>query len=304
MSADGNDDNSQTVIPSYVAVRVGEVGGKCKLISNFFPADSLLLNRKRFYMKIGDCLFTDTVLKGTVSQAGMNTGRYPAYFNSTGTFCWNLQYEKQIDAGKGLSEKIYNWIPTGMKTVFSGTLTVDGEDFTVSPEKYAGYADKLWGKQYPLPWFHLSSANLVSIISGKRLTHSCFSIEGLYVNTLCAFAYMEGQKLEFVPGQVLHPYTATWECLETPQDSEGKKLHWSASISDNRYVFDIDVFCKTEELFVRDYETVSGGKKLLKVLGGGTGSGEIRFYRYVKKNIELIEHAHISQVICEYGTKE
>ena len=57
-------------------------------------------------------------------------------------------------------------------------------------------------------------------------------------------------------------------------------------------------------MFVRDYESPAGGRKVLKLLGGGTGTGEIRLYKQIKKNLELIEHATVTNAVCEFGNIE
>ena len=64
----------------------------------------------------------------------------------------------------------------------------------------------------------------------------------------------------------------------------------------------MDIYCKTSEMFVRDYETPEGQRQLLKVLGGGTGFGEIRVYKKVGHNLELLEHANVNDAVCEYGS--
>ena len=73
---------------------------------------------------------------------------------------------------------------------------------------------------------------------------------------------------------------------------------------DRNTVMDIDIFCNTDDMFVRDYESPAGGRKVMKVLGGGTGSGELRLYHYVKKNLELIEHVTVTKAVCEFGNFE
>ena len=87
-----------------------------------------------------------------------------------------------------------------------------------------------------------------------------------------------------------------------PSDADGDKLHWTVSVHKKKLVIDVDIYCKTTEMFVRDYEVPQSSKKLLKVLGGGTGFGEIRIYKKTGQNLELMEHANVLDCICEYGT--
>ena len=302
--ASTSDESADSKQPSYVAVRAGELGRICKQVNSFYPAKDLLLNKKKFGIKLGNCVFSDTSLQGAVSLDTESKLRHCEYFSDSGSFSWDIKYEKQIDFETPYLDKSFNWSTTGTRTLYSGTFTADGEEFTVLPKPSAGYADKNWGSNFPLPWFYVASSNLTSIITGKTLSRSCFAIEGCFSNKLCAYTSIEGNKLSFIPGKAFHTYSVTWECTEAPADEEGKKLHWSASIHDKHFIIDIDIFCKTDELFVRDYEIPDGHQKLFKVLSGGTGTGEIRFYKNVNRSIELIEHAHISHALCEYGAEE
>ena len=62
--------------------------------------------------------------------------------------------------------------------------------------------------------------------------------------------------------------------------------------------------CPAKELCVRNIELPEGGRKMMKQLTGGTGTGEIRLYHHVGKNLELIEDAHIANALCEFGQLE
>ena len=57
-------------------------------------------------------------------------------------------------------------------------MRLNGEEYIVRPEDCFGYADKNWGGDFTSPWVWLSSNDLVSNISGKRLTDSVFEVGG------------------------------------------------------------------------------------------------------------------------------
>ena len=67
---------------------------------------------------------------------------------------------------------------------------------------------------------------------------------------------------------------------------------------------DVDVFCLAKLMYVRSLELPEGERKVLKQLMGGNGTGEIRLYKRIKKNLELIEHAEIQTCLCEFGQLE
>lgn len=70
------------------------------------------------------------------------------------------------------------WHAEGMKTAFFGEIVWNGEKYIVDKENSYGYADKNWGKSFTSPWVWLSSNNLVSNISKKKLEDSVFDIGG------------------------------------------------------------------------------------------------------------------------------
>ena len=72
------------------------------------------------------------------------------------------------------------WFATGARTVFAGSVTVDGREYNVSPQKSLGYIDRSWGKAMQDDWIHLSSSNLTSLITGKTLQESCCVLQGVY----------------------------------------------------------------------------------------------------------------------------
>ncbi|MDY3274813.1 MAG: tocopherol cyclase family protein [Agathobacter sp.] len=70
-----------------------------------------------------------------------------------------------------------------MKTAYSGEVIWSGEKYIVSPETCYGYSDKNWGKDFTSPWVWLSSNNLTSKITGKKLTDiTCEKKDMLLVN--------------------------------------------------------------------------------------------------------------------------
>ena len=290
--------------PSYVVVRAGEYGDTHKQVNNFFPAEALQLSKKKQSVTIGDCFFSDTVLQGKSYLSYNDAETRREFFSDPGFISWNLKYRQVFDAGQSLTQKNSSWNASGVKSLFSGTMTVDGTDYIVTPQASSGYIDRGWGHTYPDPWLHLSSNTLTSIINGKKLLKSSFAVQGVYNGKLCAYINLEGRTLFFNPKSILRRYKSTWECTETPEDNEGKKIHWSASIHDRDYVIDIDLFCSISELFVRSYEMPDGQSRLLKVLSGSTATGEIRLYKTVRRTVELLEHATVSNAVCEYGVPE
>ena len=55
---------------------------------------------------------------------------------------------------------------------------------------------------------------------------------------------------------------------------------------------------------MRALELSGGAREKLNVLSDGEGLGEIRLYKRIRRNLELIEYAKIAGTFCEFGQKE
>ena len=296
-----NASREKFVQPSYVLVKAGMFGTEGKQFNKFMAAAQLQWNKSESEFRVGECSFGDEHLTGFVRVTELELRESPELLCNSGSMDWNLHFEKHISSVPLYNKKGNFWISNGAKTVFAGVVHVDGVEYSVIPRRSSGYTDRQWGNTLSSPLFHVSSSNLTSIISGRPLQKSCFAIEGEFDGKLKLFVCHEGEILQ-IRDKFLDKITEVHDCFEMPVDADGEKLHWSVSIHRKKLVLDVDVFCKTAEMFVRDYEAPEGQRKLLKVLGGGTGFGEIRIYKKVKKNLELLEHAHVADALCEYGT--
>ena len=59
-----------------------------------------------------------------------------------------------------------------------GEVVWNGRRYLVRPEDCFGYADTNWGRDFTSPWVWLSSCNLTSELTGRKLTDSVFDIGG------------------------------------------------------------------------------------------------------------------------------
>jgi hypothetical protein len=302
--------------PAYAMVKAGMYGSGGKQINSFYPTEKIAHGKKELTIQFGECSMTEMEISGSVIMTENYISKHPECLCDAGSINWNLQMEKQISYNSGYTS---SWLAKlcnvtemhshfqGMKTVFSGTISVDGAQYAVSPQTSCGYADKFWGREIPSPWMWLSCCNISSIITGKRLTDSCFLVTGCYSRFLrihlkqkmIIFATVGGKEYEFNFSKFWRRTKITSKCVES-----GTSLHWTVSAHEHRYILDIDVFCNTEDMVLRSYETANEREELARILSGGNGTGELRIYRKVKKNLELIEHARIRNVGCEYGERE
>lgn len=297
----------QLVQPSYAMVKAGCLCENGKQMSAYYPTEQMFTGKSGFIISMGSgeksCILNEKSSVGNIRVSYADLNEYPEMLCNAGSITWNLQFERQVAFAPDYKSKTVNWSPLGACTVFSGMVTLDGESFVVRPEKSYGYMDKSWGKDFPYPHFHLHASNLTSIITGHRLEKSGFTVNGVYENSLSILALIGGNDVEF-RAEKSSRYTVTYECTEMPEDEDGVKVHWSVSVHNKKSVLDIDIFCNTQAMFVRDYESPSGERKVLKILGGGNGTGEIRLYKQIRKNLELIEHATVVNAVCEFGNIE
>ena len=82
---------------------------------------------------------------------------------------------------------------------------------------------------------------------------------------------------------------------------EENLLHWSVSLHNKIWVIDVDVYCKIKDLFNRLIELPDNSRRVMSLLEGATGSGEIKLYKRIGNTLEQIEHANLAKVICEFG---
>ncbi len=283
--------------PSYVVVRAGVLGAGAKEMCEYHCIRQVEIAPKEFQVKVGNCLFTEEKISGRMDVSLSELHEQPELLCNPGIISWELRYDIRSSFDDGFENRDYTWLATGARTVFAGTITLDGKEYNVIPKKSFGYLDRKWGKTLPSTWIHLSSCNLTSMISGKTLTESSCAVQGMYDEKMVVLSDFEGKKIAFSGNSI-------YEFSQLPESEEGEKLHWTVSANNKSYVIDIDIFTIADLMFVRSIELPDGGRKILKVLSGGTGSGEIRLYKKIKKNLELIEHAKIQNCLCEYGKIE
>lgn len=296
------------VIPSFFMVRAGCFGFGGKQISNYFPCGNVEFGKNDFVIKVanqekGECVLAGDYCFGKLSVSKEELESHPEYLCSVGNISWDLQFEKLISLKFNSKDKNSNWSLISGKCNCEGKIFFDNEEFFVQPLKSFAYLDKNWGRDFSDSLLHLSSCNLTSLITGQVLSSSCFAVQGEYNEKLNLLISVEGKNIEFHINKS-KKYKLNFDCTEMSPEKDGTvKLHWALSAQDKKNVVDIDIFCQTDKLFLRDYESPVGERKLMKVLSG-IGSGELRIYKIRKKNLELIEDISVSSCLAECGNIE
>lgn len=299
--------------PSYIAVRAGTLGAGAKQMVSYDCA-SRLETSKEYVATVSGCTFTDDALKGSISLTDIELAAHPEYLCQSGEIKWDVKYRCDVPFHSLFKKQSNRWMPLGAKALFTGSIVLDGEKYEISGGKSHGYIDFTEARKsvlkhtIPIPHFHISSCFLTSHITGRVMTDSCVVVHGLYgVNSdSAAIAIKLGDKIIAVPGAKGGVRTIA-ECVEAAADEDGQRLHWSMSVDlkgtvpYNKYVIDVDVMCHTKLLSVRNIELPEGHRRVMRLLAGGDGVGSVRLFQHVKKDLELIEEAHMASVLCEFG---
>lgn len=300
--------------PSYLMVKAGCWGEDHCQLHRFFGTKSVILQRKApFYLAAGNCFASDFRLKGSVEVTAREASEHPEYMCDAGSMSWDLHLEKKISFNVGYGAgrlfraikafEMY-WHAEGMKTLYRGSVVINGEKYVVTPETSYGYADKNWGSNFTSPWIWLSSCCLTSRLTGRELKNSVFDIGGgrpkVYFvplrNKLLGAFYHEGEEFEY---NFSKPWTlpgTTFTARETADE-----IKWHIRQENYKSIMITDVSCKKKDMLLVNYESPDGCKRHNRLWNGGNGTGHIRLYRKHISGLTLEADLDATHIGCEYG---
>jgi len=256
---------------------------------------------------------TETHMKGSVRVSAEDAAAHPEWMSDAGEMTWDISINKQIayHVGYGASKffRLLNafemfWHAEGMKTAFEGTLHLNGEKYIVKPETCYGYADKNWGGDFTSPWVWLASNNLVSNVTGQRLTNSVFEVGGgnpkvfgipLGRKLLGQF-YYEGQDYEFNFSKFWTGSRTKFAYTQTPT-----QILWNVTQTTFRAKMEVAIACNKDEMLHINYESPDGYKRHTRLWNCGNGAGTVRLYQKQGRQWVLVDDVHTENVGCEYG---
>ena len=296
--------------PSYLMIKIGYWGKGAKQLHRFFGWKKIKVNYKApFSISADDCYLDEYQSRGNISISKEELEKHPEYMCDYGSISWDLKIEKDIAFNVGYGAgwlfrhlQLFEmfWHAEGMKSRFSGTIIADGEEYIVRKEGSYGYSDKNWGKDFTSPWVWLSSNNMVSNITNKKLENSVFDIGGgrpkvgfiaLKGKLLSAF-YYEGKCYEFNFSKFWTNTRTKFDCYETDTHVV---WHVEQKTWNNKMITDIT--CLKEDMLLVNYEAPNGKKLHNRLFNGGNGVGRIQLFHKGK----LIDDINVYNVGCEYG---
>ncbi|MBR0254608.1 MAG: hypothetical protein IJQ69_01665 [Bacteroidales bacterium] len=295
--------------PSYLMVKAGSWGDDAAQLHRFWGWKQIKVDwGVPFSVEADDCFLTETETRGHIRIENAET--HPEWMCDNGEMSWKLQIDKQVAFNVGFgADKVFRtaeafemfWHAEGMKTAFTGEVVWNGRRYRVSPEDCYGYADKNWGKDFTSPWVWLSSNNLTSELSGKKLTDSVFDIGGgrpkvghlaLPHKLLSAFWY-EGKPYEFNFSKAWTHVRTSFDCRETDT-----QIVWHVEQRSNSGRMVTDITCEKKDMLLVNYESPDGAKRHKRLWNGGNGVGTVQLF---DPDGRLVDRIHAENVGCEYG---
>ena len=303
------------VRPSYLMVNAGYWGEDHGQLHRFFSLkDTEIPEGVPFHVKAGDCFCSERETEGSISVSEEDVKAHPEWMCDAGEISWKLKMYKDIafNVGYGASAPLREvnafemfWHAEGMKTLYEGEITLNGVRYLVHAENCNGYADKNWGGDFTSPWVWLSSNNLTSAITGKKLKNSVFDIGGgrpkigpvALDRKLLGGIYYEGKFYEF-------NFSKVWTCSRTEFDcgETEDEIKWHVNQTTLTARLETTITCPKKEMLNINYESPDGHKRHNRLWNGGTGKGTLKLYKRDALGKEtLIDEINAEEIGCEYG---
>lgn len=305
--------------PSYVMVKAGvfpgDAGDDGRELHTFYPITSLKVATNPLYVQIEDCSFSEHHISGFVDVTEIEAKHRPL-MTDAGCMEWDLKMHKAIACHTGvIASRFFTalnaldsfWHGEGIRTFFSGTVTLDGVTYKVTPEHSHGYADKHWGRNFNSPWLQFASGQLTSARTGKPLKHSALAIDGCCPRFLCLplkrklmiqLTYT-GEDFEYNFARPSLLSRCKWKVKET-----NKRYLWQIKAQNKTSLIKISCSCMKEQMMPLRYESPDAIVHKNPLLGGTAGNGVVEIYRRLPGGLELIDRLTIENGFCEYQKSE
>lgn len=296
--------------PSYLMVKVGAWGEDGVQVHRFFPWKDVDIHFKTpFSVRADDCFCSETEMKGSAHVSKEESEAHPEYLCEYGDFEWNIKISPKIafNVGYGAGRffralKAFQmfWHAEGMKCLYDGYIKFNGTKYSVTPDKCWGYTDKNWGSDFTTPWVWLSSCDLVSRITGKRLENSAFDIGGgrpkigpiALDRKLLGAIFYEGKNYEFNFSKPWTMSKTNFNCYETDT-----QIIWHVEQKASGASLVTDITCEKKDMIFIKYEAPDGQMRHRRLWNGGNGVGILKLY----DGNNLIDEIEAKHVGCEYG---
>ena len=300
--------------PCYAMIKAGAWGAEKRLqLHNFYPISDFSASREGMDVRIGEHTADETSLVGSVTLSPEEAAAHPEYMSDAGKMSWDLKAEKILSYSVGWGTSPFfrkldafnmYWHAQGMRTRYSGTVTLNGETYLVKPETSYGYQDKNWGRDYTSPWVWLNCNNLTSRKTGEKLDRSGFDVGGaqpvafgisLPRRLLIALHY-EGKFYEWNFSKFWKGSKQVFDCPVLED-----RVEWNIDAWDRKTKVEIRFRCPRETMLNVNYENPDGQKRHNELWNGGYASGTIAVFEKKGGNWVEIDTLDGEMGGCEYG---
>lgn len=301
------------VLPSYLMIKAGCWGEDAKQLHRYYGINQYENSSTMLKVLTKECFLSENNIWGAIDVSEEDVKNHPEFASDAGKMFWSLRVNKRVafNVGYGAS-RLFRciqafdmfWHAEGMKTAYTGFVSIDGEIYDVNPDTCYGYADKNWGRDFTSPWVWLSSCNLKSALTGKRLENSVFDIGGgcpkIYghalKNKLLMDFFYEGKDYEFNFSKFWTLTRTKFKCTETED-----RIIWKIKTISRDAAMEVKVECKKKDMLLIRYESPKGERRHNRLWNGGNGVGYIKLYKIIDKKRILVDEVIARNVGCEYG---
>lgn len=298
--------------PSYLMIKAGvfpdKNGDGGRQLHAFYPISALRATGSPLVMQVREGqetvgLYSEDKIAGKV-EVTPEEARHRSFMTDAGQMEWNVEIRKAVSCHTGifggrllqaLNALDSYWHGEGIRSFCSGSVTLDGAVYEITPESSYGYADKHWGRCFNRPWLQLACGNMTSRRTGNELRHSVLALNGfcprflwfpLRHRLMLQVTYM-GEDFQFT--------RCKWETKET-----GKRFIWHILAQNKNSVAKISISCTKEEMLRLQYEDPEGRKSKLPILAGAGGLGTVEIYHRVPGGRQLLDTLTLDSGLCIY----
>jgi hypothetical protein len=124
-------------IPSYVMIKAGSwgTGGRGTQLHAFYPMSEARIASDPLSVEVGTARLSETHASGDVHVTTDAAAQHPEYMSDSGRMSWDLAIDKPLALNVGYGASAFFrrlnaftmfWHAEGMKTLYRGTVTIDG----------------------------------------------------------------------------------------------------------------------------------------------------------------------------------
>lgn len=298
--------------PSYVMIKAGafpdEEGRGGKQLHAFYPISALQTTNSPLTMQLegsesGSCLYSEDKLSGFVDVTREEAG-HRSYMTDDGGISWDLEVRKAVSCHTGaMGGKLIqafkfldsHWHGEGIRSFFSGSVTLDGVRYEVTPDLSYGYADKHWGRFFNRPWLQFSCGRLMSQRTEGELRHSVVALNNFCPRFLI-FPLKPRLMLQLTyRGEDFDFTRCKWETKET-----GNRFVWHILAKNKTAVVKLSGSSTKAQMMHLHYEDPDGRKSRKPLWAGSLGVGTMQVYRKGPGGRELLDTLHLESALCIY----